>query len=114
MSVNFKTLSISLASSTTLTSGIDLGGTGYKHVYLEIPTFTSGGTQYVQTSSDGTTYRRLYAEANVSAGVLVQEFQMAQTVSACVVPLPMFGLRYIKLENTTGIAGTTTYKVIFG
>ena len=107
-------MAITLASSTTSTSGIDLGGTGYKHVYLEIPTFTSGGTQYVKTSADGSTYRRLYDLSDDAAGVHVEEFQMAQTVSNCVVPLPMYGLRYIKLENTTGIAGTTTYNLIFG
>ena len=115
MSVNFKYMSIDITSGASVSSQIDLGGTGYRHVYLEIPSYASGGTHYIKTSSDGSTYRRLYVQSDDASGVHVEEFQLAPGVSNCVVPLPMYGLRYIQIQNTTGTTdATNSFNLIFG
>jgi hypothetical protein len=105
--------SLDLASGATTTSdSIDLGH-AWDRVYLRIPTMTSGGTMYIQGSVDNSTFKRVYAtdEANGT----VQIFQIAQTITNCVVPLPVEGIRYLKVENTTGMTdATTTFKIITG
>ena len=114
MSVNFKKMSVDITSGATSSNGLDLG-TGYAHMYLEIPSYASGGTHYIKTSSDGSTFRRLYVPSDDASGVHVEEFQINQSISNCVAPLPAMGLRYVQIETTTGVTdATTTYNLIFG
>lgn len=85
-----------MASGLTSSVAVDLGA-AYDFVGVEIPTFASGGTHYVQVSSDGSTFRRAW---HMVAGVGTV-FQLAPTVSQAVIQVPS-GYQYYKVENTTG------------
>lgn len=103
-----KVYSVTMTSGATLTGALDLKGV-YDKVYLEIPTFASGGTLYVRGSSDNSTFRQIYNPQN-SSGV-VSVFQMAQGGNQ-IVPLPA-QFQYYKIELTTGVTNaTTTFKFI--
>ena len=104
----FKVFSVDMTSGATKTSGIDLGGHAWERVAVEIPTMTSGGTLYVQSSSDDSTYRRI---SQPDGGSSVVNFQIAQTVTNTVAQLPPGPYRYMKVENTSGTTDTTvTFK----
>lgn len=99
--------------STTITSGATLSAalnlkSAFDFMSVEIPTFASGGTHYVQISTDGTTYRKAY---HMVAGVATV-FQIAPTVSQAVLAIPA-GAQYYKIENTTGCTDVVnTYNIV--
>lgn len=94
-----------MASGLTIpTTGVDLGQT-WDDVYLEVPTFASGGTIYVQAAASlAGTYRRVYER---SAGTPVQ----FQTLSSqAIMPIPA-GFQFYKVESTSGTTDTQlTYR----
>jgi len=94
--------------SQQITSGATSAATpinlnhAWDRVYLEIPTFASGGTHYIQgcATSDGT-FRRLYTIDPADGGNNVWQVLTSQ----CIVPVPP-GFQYYKVENTTGVTNT--------
>lgn len=80
----------------------------YDKVYLQIPTHTSGGTQYVKASTDGTTFYPVYQDHTASGAAAV--FQIAQG-GGYIVPIPA-GFNHYTIENTTGVTGSITYNFI--
>lgn len=95
------------SNSTTASTAVNLDH-AWDRVFLEIPTFASGGTHYIQASnaSDGD-FRRLYTLDPADGGHNVVE--MAPGLSQCLVPVPA-GFQYYKVENTSGVTDATTYK----
>jgi hypothetical protein len=96
---------VNCASNTTLTSALDLGR-AWRNVYLEVPTMTSGTNVYLKAAdaSDGT-FRRVYLSAN-SATVQSNLWQVASSITQCLVEAPA-GLRHLKVELTTAMTATS-------
>jgi len=94
---------LDLASGLTSTSAINLKGI-YGRVYLDIPTFPSGGTMYVLGSDDNVTFRRVYTD--VTFGGVAAVFQIAQGGNS-LIPIPP-ALQHYKIELTTGVTDATT------
>lgn len=103
-----KIYSLVLASAaTSVTINVQAA---YRTVYLQIPTFASGGTHYVNGSlNEGTTYYKFYQDFTASGAATV--FQIAQTASQALIPVQA-GVQYYKIENTSGIADGVTYKLV--
>ena len=101
--------SVDLNSGVTTSSGyIDLGHS-WRVAYLEIPTMASGGPTYIKGSSDGSTFRRVQ-EASSNT-----DWAVASNTSQRIVPVPIGGIRYLKVESTSGATDViTTFKVICG
>ncbi len=93
-----------VASGTTgsTNTAVDMGG-NYDRVYVSIPTFTSGGTCYIQGSHDNSDFRRIWT--NAATGGSEGVFQFAQGGNQ-IMQIPA-GFRYYKLENTTGVTDAT-------
>ena len=101
-----KTYSIELASSVTLSSALDLGKP-YNKVYLHVPTMASGSL-YIQAAGSSTgTFRRVYEDIPNQDTAFVINSATTQAL----VPIP-HGLQFIKIENTSGSAGTTSFQLV--
>ena len=96
-----------LVSAATSTPAIDLAHS-WDRVFLEMPTFASGGTHYVQAqaTSDGT-FRRVYTIDPIAGDHNVVEIQPG--LSQVMLPIPS-GFQYYKVENTSGVANGATYR----
>jgi hypothetical protein len=81
----------------------------YRTVYLQTPVFASGGTFYVQGSLDGTNFFRFYQDFTASGAATI--FQIAQTASQALIPIPA-GVQHYKIENTSGISNGATFNLI--
>jgi hypothetical protein len=101
-----KVFSQDVASGATSASDAVNLFQSWDRVFLEIPTFASGGTHYVQGSdaSDGT-FRRIYVVDPADGADNVVQF--AQATSQCLIQIPA-GFQFYKVENTTGCTDTTT------
>lgn len=106
-----QSFSVSVASSVTLASSIDLGEGAY-NPYLLIPTLATGTSILIQGSLDDSTFRRVQlieGSAAVTADYSVATF--AANVSRFA-QIPS-GFRYIKVELATGVTQVTnTFKVL--
>ncbi len=100
-----------MASGATLTSGqIDLGR-AWRSIYLEIPSMTSGAGHYIQASSDGSTFRRIYKYAGNDPCAETYVFQVQSGVTNAFVPVPG-GYRYYKIETSETVGDGATYKFV--
>ena len=104
--------SVTLASSATLTtSSVDLSA-GWERVWVEVPTMPSGSL-YLHGSSDNTTFRRLQAPPSTATVVLsTHDFTIDSSATQRMVPVPLGGTRYLKVENSTGSVGATVFNFI--
>ncbi len=108
-----KSFSQDLASSTTLAgSAVDLGGHTWDYVALEVPSFTSGGTIYVQASaSESGTYHRVYVIDPADGAQNVMQISQASSVGGHYHMPALSAFQYMKVEVTTTITdATTTFK----
>jgi hypothetical protein len=108
-----KSFSQDLASGATLaTTAVELGGHTWDHVALEVPSYTSGGTLYVQaaTASDGT-FRRIFVIDPADGAQNVMQISEASSVGGVYCMPALSPFQYLKVESTTGITdATTTFK----
>lgn len=101
---------------TTPTNYVDLGRC-FSYVFLQIPTMASGDL-FIKAAQDyggtvGTFYRVCRNQGN-TATVHV-DFSIGSAITNRIVPLPVQGLRYLKVENSSGATDTTTvFKFICG
>lgn len=97
---------VDLTSGATETSSLDLGA-GWDHAKIAVPTMASGSL-YIHGSYDNTTFFRMVSgvqTTNVSDGeTLVIDSSCTQRI----VPIPLAGCRYIKIESSSGATDTTT------
>ena len=102
--------SSSLASGVTLGSSIGLGS-GWDRAYLHVPTMASGDL-FIQGSHDGTTFNRVCRDRGNTATVHA-DFAIGSATSNRVIPIPVNGIPYIKIENSSGCTDVVTvYKII--
>jgi hypothetical protein len=93
---------------TTPTNYVDVGHS-WKMVYLEIPTMASGGPIYIKGSTDTVLFRRV-VEASSNT-----DWVVASNISGKIIPCPVGGIRYLKVETTSGTTDViTTFKIICG
>ncbi len=107
-----KYFAVDLASSTTLTSAIDLTQ-GWSEISLKVPSFSSGADIYVHgaVASNGTFVRLTHPPIN-SAAAQISDFQIASGISGRIVPIPS-NYQHIKIELSTAQTDTTsTFHVI--
>ena len=105
--------SVSLASNTTQTSALSLGGHSWEKIYLQIPTHASGGTKFIRVSdsSDGT-YYRLHVYDPATGAPNLWQVSEASSVTGGHYELPG-GLTYLKIETAETVTdAATTFKVI--
>lgn len=106
-----KAFNITMASGSTLTSAVDLGGS-YGNIMVEIPSLASGTDVRFQVSdaSDGT-FRQLYfgPEAASTDPVIVN---IKSSITQCYFPLKMHA-QHIKVEHTTAMTATSAqFKIL--
>jgi Cu/Zn superoxide dismutase len=108
-----KVFEVDLASSTTLTSNpVDLGGHTWDHVALEVPSFTSGGTIYVQgAKNESDTFHRIHVMDPADGAQNVLQISQASSAGGHYHMPALAPYQYIKVEVTTTITdATTTFK----
>jgi hypothetical protein len=98
----YKVIAATMASATTTSSEVDLGGTGYEHVYLQIPASPGGDTRVFVARELGGTYVRI-------GGTSLHN--VASSISNCMVRLTDRG-RFMKVVSTTAPANGATYYFI--
>lgn len=96
---------VTVASGVTLSSGIDLSR-AYAKLSLEVPTMASGTDVYLQVSSDNSTFRRLY-HAPVAGTTTPPALVIPSSVTNCIVPVSVAGVRYVKIELSTAMTATS-------
>ena len=94
------------SGATILTSYFDLKRS-YQNVYLEVPTFASGADVYIQGSSDGTKFRRIYQDPVNSSSVQNNPWNVKSAASQGFHRVPP-GFRYYRPEISTALTDTVT------
>lgn len=102
--------SVQIASFGTSTSAITMGRS-WKFVYLEVPTMTSASALFIQGSSDGIAYRRIYHPVINTSSVQSNTFVIGSGVSQRMVPIPN-GMPFMKVESEVVLSFTAAFKVI--
>lgn len=111
----------SIASGVTVTSGWDLGTTGWKTAHLCVPALASATTVTLYISDSdaaagvtATTGYYLYKSLNKNTStVQLQTFEVPNTAAACIYEMPTAGIRYLKLKiQSTQTDSTATFKII--
>ena len=106
-----KVFSTGIASNTTLSSMMDLGGS-YRTYGLLVPTMVSGSDIGILTCDEAAgTYRRVFhAPTNASNPAIV--INILSSITNCLYQLPPLG-QYVKIQLTTMVSeSTTTFKII--
>lgn len=100
-----KVFSVGMASNTTLTSALNLGGS-YRSYALVMPSLTSGTDVRIQVSgTESGTYRRLY-HAPTAATAAPTVVNIPSSVTNCAVNLPYLA-QYVKIEFTTATTASS-------
>jgi hypothetical protein len=104
--------SVSMAAAATATASLDLSGAFHK-IILEVPTMTLAAASpiYIQGSSDGSTFRRIAQDTN-SATAQTNDLMLASGLANRMVPVSIFGCRYLKIETSAAATATISFKVI--
>jgi hypothetical protein len=103
----------SIASNTTLGSMIDLGG-AWEKVFLDVPVKASGSVCIQAAAQSTGTFKRVAVD-NLNTLTAHADFTINSSITSRMVPVPINGLRYIKIELTTLISdATSTWNVICG
>ena len=109
-----RVIPITMGAAATLTSYVDLKSY-YRKISLVMPTMASASDFYItvaETSSD--LFRRVKIPANNTATVAVNTFPIASGVSNAIIPLPIAGVRYLKIEASTANSNAIGFKLICG
>jgi hypothetical protein len=106
----FKVFPVTLASAATLAGPIDLGGHAWDRILVQVPTHASGGTHYVRTGGtlDDADMYPLYKIDPADGGQNIVQFIGANGLCVEVGG----GLRFVSIENTSGIANGASYKIL--
>lgn len=105
--------SVSIASNVTLSSALDLGRV-WNNVYLRVPTMASGDI-YIQASPDNSAAFVRICRPQGNTATVHTDFLIGSAVTQRIVPIPIAGCRYIKIESSSGTTQvTTTFQVICG
>ncbi len=99
-----------VTSGATLSSAYDLGRV-WQSAWLEIPTMTSNTQVYIQGSSDGSTYRRIYHPPINTNVVSANLFAIPSAVTNSIVPIPN-GFQFLKVETTATVDDGCNFVVI--
>ena len=104
----FSVFAVTMTSGNTITSMLGFGG-AWQHVFLRVPTMTSGTEIYLKAgvssqATDG--FRVMFPPVNSSAAQ-VNTFSVASGVSQRVMEAPIGGLRYIAVEFSTATTATS-------
>ena len=103
---------VSMASGATLSTAIVLPG-GFERFVVEIHSMTSGTDVYFQTSSDGTTYRRLYHDP-LPANAAPTAIYLNSSITNCHIDVIHAARKYFKVELSTAMTATTAcFNLIF-
>ncbi len=98
---------MSMASDTTLSSGIDLAR-AWNRVYLQIPSMVSGTDICLQGAySAAASYMRVMANVVNTATIAANTFTIQSGFSNRIIPIPVEGIQYIKIEYTTATTATS-------
>lgn len=101
----------SLTSGATLSDEVDIGQSWGK-VYLQIPTMASGSLYVHASPETGGTFTRV-VEEKFNTATAHADFVINSSVTQRIVPIPVHGCRFLKIENTSGATDvTTTFKII--
>lgn len=106
-----KPFSVTIASASTSSSGIDLGGS-YNRVMIGIPTMTSATDIFFRASEaiDGT-YRRIYHRPKVDS-TTPTPVQFDSSVTNCFVPIDV-AAQFFQIAYTSATTDTSqTFKII--
>lgn len=106
---------LTMTTGTSLTTYVDTGRS-YAQVYVTIPgvssfCVTATCNFFVQASADGTNfYRVAYPPANSSTSGS-NDFQIANTVSNRIVPIPT-GFHFYKVEASNSMTGAIGFNLV--
>jgi len=101
-----KAFTVNLASNTTYTSALDLGG-GYGHYLFVIPSMTTGTDLrlYVSDKEDGD-FRTLYSKAIATPTFTVAVANFDSALTSVAIPIDI-GAQYVKVGVQTLVTGTS-------
>lgn len=97
---------LSLASSTTLTSALDLQHS-YREVLLCVPSMASSTLICVRASTLGSTYYPVYDNLSKDLMVIPVEPNLAQAIK-----LPVTAFRYLKLELSVQVQQALNFEFL--
>ena len=105
---------LTLASAATRTTSYADLGRAWKRMYLEVPTCASGNFHIQAAATADGTYRRIAVD-NGNTATAQLDFVVKSTVSQRIVPVPAGGVRFVKVENDTGVDNVQlTFNIICG
>lgn len=107
---DYKVITNTLASSTTLSDVTDLGRS-WRHVAIELPTMNTNTDVYIHgcPTSNGTFVR--FGNVVATATAEFQDFCVVSSTSGRILPIePM--CQYIKFETKTAVTHALTFSVI--
>ena len=106
----YKVLTVTLASSATLTSFIDIGRS-WRHVAMELPTMNTATAVYIHGSpTSGGTFTRFGEVLATAAANQFQDFAIATGTSGRILPIePM--CQFLKFETKTAVTHALTFSI---
>jgi hypothetical protein len=101
-----KAFTVNLASNTTYTSALDLGG-GYGHYLFVIPSMVTGTDLrlYVSDTEDGT-FRTLYSKPISTPTFTVNPINFDSALTSVAIPIDI-GAQFVKVGVGTLVTGTS-------
>lgn len=110
-----KVYAATMASGGTMTSEVDLGRS-YQNVFLMIPSMAtaSNGITLYASDAQGGTYRVVKHPSINSATVATNNYTITSAATNCIVPLPVTGLQYLKVNTDATVADGCVFKFICG
>lgn len=104
-----------MASGGTTSSEVNLGRT-YQNVYLVIPTMAtaSNGMYIYGSDATGGTFRIIMHPSINSATVATNPYVITSAATNCIVPVPVGGLQFLKVNTDATVAHGCVFKFVCG
>ncbi len=110
-----KVYASTMASGGTMSGEVNLGRS-YQNVYLMIPsmaTASNGMSIYASDASGGTFCQVMHPSVN-SATVATNAYLITSAATSVIVPVPVGGLRFLKVNTDATVAHGCVFKFICG
>lgn len=104
-----------IAANATESAGIDLGRC-YDMVWLEVPDMsaacvTATCNVYMQASTDGATYRRIYHPVAATAASGSNVFFLPNSFTSAFIPIPN-AFRWVKIEAGNTMTAAAGFRIV--
>lgn len=101
-----------LSGITLTTDAVDLGSS-FRKVYLDIPTKGIGDIYIQGAAFANGTFKRVCRD-QVNTTTTHTDFMIASGITSRIVPVQAEGIRFLKIEHSSGSTGDIIYNIICG